>query len=277
MNISIIIPTFERKHLIGRALDSVLKQTQPACEVIVIDDGSSDGTAGWIKKAYPSIILIEQKNKGVSAARNTGIRNAKSKWVALLDSDDEWLPEKLETQVELLQKNEGKLFCHTNEIWIRNGVRVNPMKKHQKFGGMIFSKCLDICRISPSSALFCKTLLDDAGWFDETLPICEDYDLWLRITAKFPVLFIDNPLIIKYGGHRDQLSRSVDGIEQYRITALEKILNGSNLTKNDRSKAVQMLVKKLYIYLTGLKKRGKVTQADEISEKIRRWEKQLTE
>ena len=277
MNISIIIPTFERKHLIGRALDSVLKQTQPAREVIVIDDGSSDGTAGWIKKAYPSIILIEQKNKGVSAARNTGIRNAKSKWVALLDSDDEWLPEKLETQVELLQKNEDKLFCHTNEIWIRNGVRVNPMKKHQKFGGMIFNECLDICRISPSSSLFCRALLDDVGWFDETLPICEDYDLWLRVTAKYPVLFVDEPLIIKYGGHRGQLSRRPGGIEQYRIKALENILSRSNLKNSNRISAIKMLIKKLDILLAGSKKRGNVSQVNEIHEKIRDWEKQLSE
>ena len=277
MNISIIIPTFERKHLIGRALDSVLKQTQPAREVIVIDDGSSDGTAGWIKKAYPSIILIEQKNKGVSAARNTGIRNAKSKWVALLDSDDEWLPEKLETQAELLQKNEGKLFCHTNEIWIRNGVRVNPMKKHQKFGGMIFNECLDICRISPSSSLFCRALLDDVGWFDETLPICEDYDLWLRVTAKYPVLFVDEPLIIKYGGHSDQLSRRPGGIEQYRIKALENILSRSNLKNSNRISAIKMLIKKLDILLAGSKKRENVSQVNEIHEKIRDWEKQLSE
>ena len=277
MNISVIIPTFERKHLIGRALDSVLKQTQPACEVIVIDDGSSDGTAGWIKKAYPSIILIEQKNKGVSAARNTGIRNAKSKWVALLDSDDEWLPGKLEAQVKLLQKNEGKLFCHTNEIWIRNGVRVNPMKKHQKFGGMIFNECLDICRISPSSSLFCRALLDDVGWFDETLPICEDYDLWLRVTAKYPVLFVDEPLIIKYGGHSDQLSRRPGGIEQYRIKALENILSRSNLKNSNRISAIKMLIKKLDILLAGSKKRGNVSQVNEIHEKIRDWEKQLSE
>ena len=243
----------------------------------MIDDGSTDGTAPWLKKEYPTVKLIEQANQGVSAARNAGIQQAKSEWIALLDSDDEWFPEKLERQVKELQKYPEILFCHTDEIWIRKGVRVNPMKKHQKFGGMIFRKCLDICRISPSSSLFSRTLLDDAGWFDETLPICEDYDLWLRITAKFPVLYIDDPLIIKYGGHRDQLSRSVDGIEQYRITALEKILKGPNLTKTDRSAAVQMLIKKLNIYLTGLKKRGKARQVDEISEKIRHWEKQLTE
>ena len=277
MNIAVIIPTFDRQHFLGRAIDSVLSQTRPAHEVIVIDDGSTDGTVPWLKKEYPTVKLIEQANQGVSAARNAGIQQAKSEWIALLDSDDEWFPEKLERQVKELQKYPEILFCHTDEIWIRKGVRVNPMKKHQKFGGMIFSKCLDICRISPSSALFSRTLLDDVGWFDETLPICEDYDLWLRITAKFPVLFINDPLIIKYGGHRDQLSRSVDGIEQYRITALEKILKGPNLTKTDRSAAVQMLIKKLNIYLTGLKKRGKARQVDEISEKIRHWEKQLTE
>lgn len=277
MNIAVIIPTFDRQHFLGRAIDSVLSQTRPAHEVIVIDDGSTDGTVPWLKKEYPTVKLIEQTNQGVSAARNAGIQQAQSEWIALLDSDDEWFPEKLERQVKELQKYPEILFCHTDEIWIRKGVRVNPMKKHQKFGGMIFSKCLDICRISPSSALFSRTLLDDVGWFDETLPICEDYDLWLRITAKFPVLFINDPLIIKYGGHRDQLSRSVDGIEQYRITALEKILKGPNLTKTDRSAAVQMLIKKLNIYLTGLKKRGKARQVDEISGKIRHWEKQLTE
>ena len=277
MNIAVIIPTFDRQHFLGRAIDSVLSQTRPAHEVIVIDDGSTDGTVPWLKKEYPTVKLIEQTNQGVSAARNAGIQQAQSEWIALLDSDDEWFPENRERQVKELQKYPEILFCHTDEIWIRKGVRVNPMKKHQKFGGMIFSKCLDICRISPSSALFSRTLLDDAGWFDETLPICEDYDLWLRITAKFPVLFINDPLIIKYGGHIDQLSRLVDGIEQYRITALEKILKGPNLTKTDRSAAVQMLIKKLNIYLTGLKKRGRARQVDEISEKIRHWEKQLTE
>ena len=277
MNIAVIIPTFDRQHFLGRAIDSVLSQTRPAHEVIVIDDGSTDGTVPWLKKEYPTVKLIEQTNQGVSAARNAGIQQAQSEWIALLDSDDEWFPEKLERQVKELQKYPEILFCHTDEIWIRKGVRVNPMKKHQKFGGMIFSKCLDICRISPSSALFSRTLLDDVSWFDETLPICEDYDLWLRITAKFPILFINDPLIIKYGGHIDQLSRLVDGIEQYRITALEKILKGPNLTKTDRSAAVQMLIKKLNIYLTGLKKRGKARQVDEISGKIRHWEKQLTE
>ena len=277
MNIAVIIPTFDRQHFLERAIDSVLSQTRPAHEVIVIDDGSTDGIVPWLKKECPTVKLIEQAYQGVSAARNAGIQQAQSEWIALLDSDDEWFPEKLDRQVKELQKYPEILFCHTDEIWIRKGVRVNPMKKHQKFGGMIFRKCLDICRISPSSALFSRTLLDDVSWFDETLPICEDYDLWLRITAKFPVLFINDPLIIKYGGHRDQLSRSVDGIEQYRITALEKILKGPNLTKTDRSAAVQMLIKKLNIYLTGLKKRGKARQVDEISGKIRHWEKQLTE
>ena len=277
MNIAVIIPTFDRRQFLGRAIDSVLSQTRPAHEVFVIDDGSTDGTAPWIKKEYPIVKLIEQTNQGVSAARNAGIQQAQSEWIALLDSDDEWFPEKLERQVEELHKYPKILFCHTDEIWIRKGVRVNPMKKHQKFGGMIFNECLDICRISPSSSLFCRALLDDVGWFDETLPICEDYDLWLRVTAKYPVLFVDEPLIIKYGGHSDQLSRRPGGIEQYRIKALENILWSASLKDSDRISAIKMLIKKLDILMAGSKKRGNIDQVNEVHEKIRNWEKQLSE
>ena len=155
--------------------------------------------------------------KGVSVARNVGIKQSKGDWIALLDSDDEWTPDKLIKQVQLLKKNEGSVFCHTNEIWIRNGVRVNQHKKHQKYGGYIFKECLDICRISSSSALIHKSIFGDIGLFNESLNVCEDYDLWLRITSNYPVLFLDEFLIKKYGGHEDQLSKTPEGIEQYRI------------------------------------------------------------
>ena len=177
--ISVIIPTYNRKHTLPRALDSVLAQSFQPFEIIVIDDGSTDGTFEWIISEYPSIKLIEPFNgpkplkgyspNGVSAARNAGTKVAKGDWIALLDSDDEWLPDKLAKQVQALKENPEILFCHTNEIWIRHGVRVNQMKKHQKYGGMIFEKCLDICRISPSSSLFHKSILDDI--FTENLEL----------------------------------------------------------------------------------------------------------
>ena len=271
MKISVIIPTYNRKHTLNRAIHSVLSQTFQPREIIVVDDGSTDGTKEWLAKMYPAIRYVHQSNSGVSAARNVGIKTAQGDWLAFLDSDDEWLPQKLERQVAAVKEDADSLFCHTNEIWIRNGVRVNQGKKHRKYGGLIFDKCLDICRISPSSALFKKSILDDTGLFDEELPVCEDYDLWLRITASCPVIFLDEPLINKYGGHEDQLSRVTAGIEQYRIQSLEKILHTVELTPAQSDAARKMLLRKMNIYLGGLKKRGRSELIEKIEKKIAYW------
>ena len=277
MKISVVIPTFNRISLVARAIDSVLKQSLNPYEIIVVDDGSDDGTSEMIQNKYKSIKLIQQQNNGVSAARNNGIKHAKGDWIALLDSDDEWIEKKLENQVDRLIKTPEYDFCHTNEIWIRNGVRVNQRKKHEKYGGYIFDKCLDICRISPSSVLFRKNILDHVGWFDDQLPVCEDYDLWLRITAEYRILFIDDPLIIKYGGHDDQLSHGVEGIEFFRIKSLENLLERSELSTDNRILSIQMIIKKYNIYLNGLVKRKKQGEADQIKEKIKFWKKDMIE
>ncbi len=271
MNISVIIPTFNRKHILPRALDSVFNQTYQPLEIILVDDGSTDGTADWLSANYSSLQIIQQSNKGVSSARNAGINRAKGEWIALLDSDDEWLPDKLAKQVQALKENPKFLFCHTNEIWIRNGIRVNQMKKHKKYGGNIFEKCLDICRISPSSSLFYKSILDNVGLFDEELKVCEDYDLWLRITAKYPVWFLDELLIKKYGGHDDQLSKVPEGIERYRIQSLEKILLLNKLDKAQADAARDMIIQKLRIYAIGLEKRRKMEEFRHIEKKIQGW------
>jgi len=277
MKISVVIPTFNRISLVARAIDSVLKQSLNPYEIIVVDDGSDDGTSEMINNKYKSIKLIQQQNNGVSAARNKGIKHAKGDWIGLLDSDDEWTEQKLENQADRLIQNPEYDFCHTNEIWIRNGVRVNQRKKHEKYGGYIFDKCLDICRISPSSVLFRKNILDHVGWFDSQLPVCEDYDLWLRITSEYRILFIDEPLIIKYGGHDDQLSHSIESIEFFRIKSLENLLEGSELSTNNRILAIQMIIKKYNIYLNGLVKRKKQGEAQQIEEKIKFWKKDMIE
>jgi len=277
MKISVIIPTFNRIDLLKRAIDSVLNQSIKPYDIIVVDDGSIDGTSDMIQQKYKSIKLIQQKNSGVSAARNNGIKNAQGDWIALLDSDDEWKKNKLEEQVNKLTDNPKYDFCHTNEIWIRNGIRVNQKKRHKKYGGFIFDKCLDICRISPSSVLFNKNIFNHVGWFNDKLPICEDYDLWLRITAEFEILFIDKPLIVKYGGHSDQLSHSVEAIESFRIKALESLLENSDLSKINRVHAVEMIIKKLNIYLNGLVKRKKHDEAKKVTEKIKFWNKDMFE
>ena len=271
MKISVIIPTYNRKHTLSRSIGSVLSQTTKPLEIIVVDDGSTDGTRDWISAEYPTVKYIYQNNSGVSSARNNAIRNTRGEWIAFLDSDDEWLPNKLEQQINLIQDYPEYILCHSNEIWIRNGRRVNQMKKHKKFGGEVFEKCLDICRISPSSALIKKSILEKIGYFDESLEVCEDYDLWLRLTAKHKILFIDEPLIVKYGGHLDQLSKVNNGIEQFRIKSLEKILFSNCLSKSQKKITVKVLLHKLEIYVNGLKKRDKVEDLEIYKKKIQHW------
>ena len=271
MNISVIIPTFNRKETLKRAIQSVVMQSYTPYEIIVIDDGSNDGTKEWLKDNFPNVKYIYQMNSGVSSARNKGIKFARGDWIALLDSDDEWLPSKLKDQAYEIELNPAAKFLHTNEIWIRNGVRVNQMKKHKKYGGYIFEKCLDICRISPSSVLIKKDIFDEIGMFDETLKVCEDYDLWLRFASKYPVHFLDQPLIKKYGGHSDQLSKVDDGIESYRIRSLKKIMNSGILNKKQKTITKDVLVKKMYIYAKGLEKRNKIRELNDTKKNIQYW------
>jgi len=223
---------------------------------MVIDDGSTDATRGIIPGNIPAVRYHYQDNRGVSHARNTGIRLATGDWIALLDSDDRWHPAKLQRQIHALQDNPDYAICHTDEIWIRNGKRVNPMRKHIKKGGHIFRHNLPRCMISPSSVLIYKPLLEAVGCFDEQLPACEDYDLWLRLCARHPVLYLDDALTIKIGGHADQLSRKHWGMDRFRVYALEKVIRSGNLASGDRMAAMQMLLEKAAIIRQGADKRG---------------------
>ena len=265
-SISVIITTYNRQHSIDRAIDSVLAQTNPPDEIILVDDGSNDQTAHLIKEKYPNIQYVWQENKGVSSARNTGLLHSRYDWIGFLDSDDEWLTTKLEAQIKALADQPSYKICHTNEIWIRNGKRVNPKKKHEKSGGFIFEKCLPLCIISPSSVLIHRTVFETYGAFDESLLACEDYDLWLRLCAFLPVLYLRKPQIIKYGGHRDQLSQKYWGMDRFRISALEKIINMNNLPVKNRIAAIKMLLKKIDIYIFGAKKRKKNYEIDTYQE-----------
>ena len=250
--VSVVIPTYNRVPYLGRAITSVLKQSYPVNEIIVIDNGSTDQTLSFIKKKFTSIRVIIEKKRGVSFARNLGIKNCKYNWIAFLDSDDEWITDKIEKQFVLLKESNFKYqFIHTNEIWIKNGMLKNQKKKHLKKGGYIFEDCLDICKISPSSVLIKKELFDRYGLFDNKFKVCEDYELWLRITSKIKIGYLDKPLIKKHGGHKGQLSDKYWGIDRYRIKALEKILINDNLKKQQKLKVLEYLLKKINIILLG--------------------------
>ena len=265
-SVSVIIPTFNRADVLGRAIESVLQQILPAKEIIIVDDGSVDNTLKVVSQLQSATTIpihyIYQHNAGVSAARNSGIRHANSEWIAFLDSDDAWLPGKLKSQAALIGQHPGFRLCHTQESWIRNGVRVNQMKKHAKSGGHIFQQCLPLCVISPSSVVVQAALFDDVGLFDETLPACEDYDLWLRICVHEAVLFVETPQILKYGGHDDQLSRKHWGMDRFRIQALQNILQQPGLDKSQKKLIYKTLLHKARILRLGAEKRDNQQRAE---------------
>jgi glycosyltransferase involved in cell wall biosynthesis len=258
--ISVIIPTYNRGWIIKEAIDSVMAQNYRDFELIIVDDGSTDNTSDILNSYHGDILVFRQENRGVSAARNRGIVEASGRFIAFLDSDDLWLPQKLFRQVEFFNKNPDAKICQTEETWIRNGVRVNPKRKHKKPCGMIFEPSLALCLISPSAVMIRRSLFEKVGGFDETLPACEDYDLWLRISCRYPVYLIETPLIIKRGGHNDQLSAS-PGLDKFRIKSLNRIIESNLLSKSQYRAAVKTLRQKCMIYSAGCRKRGREDEA----------------
>jgi GT2 family glycosyltransferase len=260
--VSVIIPTFNRWPLVGEAVESVFAQSYSDFELIVVDDGSTDETQQELAKFRSRLRLFVKARGGVAAARNFGVSRAAGRYVAFLDSDDLWRPKKLEMQTAFMEKDPAVQICQTEEIWLRHGVRVNPRSRHQKPSGDIFIASLQLCLVSPSTVMMTKELFWRFGGFDERFPVCEDYDLWLRIAVEHRVPLIASPLTIKRGGHADQLSRSTWAIDRYRVAALQKLLR-SNLQGTRRARALAVLRSKIAILAQGARKRGKEQEANE--------------
>jgi len=261
--VSVIIPTFNRSEKVVRAVSSVLNQGFRDFEIIVVDDGSTDNTREALSKYMSSIQYIRQSdNMGVSAARNRGIKSSVAPWIAFLDSDDYWLKEKLPVQIEFIDQNPNAVACQTEEIWIKNDRRVNPKKRHRKPSGNIFAQSLKLCLVSPSSVIIKRSLLEDVGLFDETLPAAEDFDLWLRISCRHPIYLIDKGLVVKEGGHEDQLSRQFSGMDRFRIKAIVKLIESGILSPDQISQAMEELSIKCQIYGEGCVKRGKIKEGN---------------
>jgi GT2 family glycosyltransferase len=262
--VSVVIPTFNRSTVLSRAIESVIQQYYRDFELLIVNDGSTDDTPQLLSRYEKYLKVVHQKNSGVSAARNAGVRASSGELIAFLDSDDEWLHEKLEKQVQHF-RSVGYLISHTDEIWLNKGNPVRQRTKHAKQGGLFFKRALERCLISPSSVIITRTLFDKIGLFDESLPAAEDYDLWLRITARFAIHFIPEPLIIKHAGEQNQLSVVTPAIDRYRIKAIIKALNNSDLSNENRQMALQELGKKCRIMASGCRKRGRFVEADEFT------------
>ena len=258
--VSVIIPTFNRANVIKRAVNSVLNQAFTDFECVVVDDGSTDETDSVLSEFSSKIRVVKTENRGVAAARNLGAELAEGKFIAFLDSDDEWKKEKLSRQISYM-KESGLRISQTDEIWMRNGKFVNKSRKYIRPSGDIFYKCLEVCAVTPSSVVMEKKLFFEYGGFDESFPVCEDFDLWLRMSPKEKFGLIDEPLIVKYGGAADQLSNAA-GMDKYRIISIYNMLSkDKELDENHKQALFETLARKVKIYAEGAKKREKFDEA----------------
>lgn len=260
--VSVIVPTRNRAAMVREAVESVLAQKGAPFEVIVVDDGSEDDTMR-VLEAYNNAVRILRRESpgGVSAARNAGLMVARGEWIAFLDSDDLWLPGKLRAQLDYFRNQPAMRICQTDEIWIHKGRRRNPKRYHAKPSGRCFERLLERCLVSPSAVMMHRSLFEDVGLFDESLPACEDYDMWLRIGCRHPIGLVPKPLVIKRGGHADQLSATLPALDRFRLRALAKLLETEDLSPVQRAQTTDMLRRKALIYASGCLKRGKAHEA----------------
>jgi glycosyltransferase involved in cell wall biosynthesis len=259
--ISVIIPAYNRRAMLFEAINSVLAQSFRAFELIVVDDGSTDGTDEELTRLGAAIRLERIEHCGPAAARNRGVEMARAPMIAFLDSDDLWAPTKLERQLAFMRDHRECAISQTNEIWIRNGLRVNPGLRHRKRAGDIFVDSLRTCLISMSATMMRTEFFRSLGGFDESMDAAEDYDLWLRILIDHEAGLIDEPLVTRRGGHPDQTSATTPAIDRFRILALTKLLADERLSPPRRTAVVEVLAEKCHIYAGGLARRSRTDQA----------------
>lgn len=251
--ISVIIPSYNRATFLERALNSVQNQTLSCGEVIIVDDGSTDDTASRVLRfasqcSFP-VRYFYQENKGPAAARNRGILESRFSLLAFLDSDDHWQKKKLEIQFAALEKKPEMWISHTRERWLRRGVHLNQKKIHQPGDGDIFTHCLQLCAVGMSTVMVKREIFSEVGLFNKEMRCCEDYDLWLRTSSRYPFLLVDTPLTIKEGGREDQVSWQYRiGMDTLRIRAILDLLREGHLSRRQLVSSLQELQRKCLVY-----------------------------
>ena len=258
---TVIIPTYNRAVFLDKAIKSVIDQSCRDLELIVIDDGSTDQTEQLIRAITDKRLkYIKKDHKGVSAARNIGIKQSRGRFISFLDSDDMFKHTKLEIVYKYIDDFPKRMIFHTEELWYRHGKILNQKKIHKKPEGDVFKNSLKLCCIGMSTTVVKKELFEHIGIFDENFQTCEDYEFWLRATAIYPVKLIPEALTVKQGGHSDQLSKKYPSMDTFRIQAIDKLLKSNILNKKQEDQAIKELHLKCKIYIKGALKRNKIKE-----------------
>ncbi len=272
--VSVVIPVYNRYELLKEAVATVMGQGYTNFELIVVDDGSTDMTS-TMKLYYkndPRFMYRKIEHNGMPGfVRNIGAAMARGRYLAFLDSDDLWTGGKLEKQMEYLDENPGIRLVHTRERWMRKGREISQKSQNHKHSGMIFEDALFKCIIGPSTVLLEKQLFMETGGFREDLEVAEDYELWLRITDREQIGYIDSPLVTKRAGHGEQLSEKYGQIEIFRIRALLKLVETKYFTGLHMKKAREELARKCRIYAAGCRKRGRYEEGSRYEKLARRF------
>ena len=267
--VSVIIPTYNRWPMLGQAVESVLAQTAGGYELIVVDDGSTDETRCRLADYGSRLTVLTQRNRGVSAARNLGASRASGGYLAFLDSDDLWHPGKLQRQLDFMERNPEVEICQTDEIWIRNGVRVNPRNRHRKPSGDIFRASLELCLVSPSAVMMRRELFERIGRLRRVAPGLRGLRPVAPYCQGYGDPLIPELLVTKRGGHADQLSRATWGFDRFRVTTIANLIE-AGLDAEKAGWALEAMAKKVTILAQGFRKRGNEAMAREYEERLRR-------
>lgn len=229
--VSAVIPVYNNGPYVAEAVESVLAQTRPPDEIVVVDDGSTDGTAEALRPYRDRIRYIYQNNQGEPAARNRGIRESTGQYIAFLDGDDLWAPRKLELQMECFRQHSKCALVYSDmSTFDQNGTIDASVKLRFKMtlsSGRIFPALFMRSLFGSGSVVFRKTCLDTVGYFDEQLLVGSDYEMWLRISRHFNLAAVDKPLL-KYRHHPAMSTRGM-GLKMYNgipweVAVLTKIL-----------------------------------------------------
>ena len=262
--VAVVIPVRDRAAMVVEAVASVAAQTARDFALVVVDDGSTDDSATAAEAALAGMPagshVLRRPAAGVAAARNAGAAAIDSAWIAFLDSDDLWAPTKLAVQMGWLGERPTYRIAQTGERWLDHGRHRNPRAWHRK-EERLFPRCLERCLVSPSAVVIRRDLYEALGGFDPAFAVCEDYELWLRIALREPVGLVDEALVVKRGGHSDQLSRSTWGLDRYRVAALVKLLAMAPLSAAERAAVVAIVRAKCDVLAAGAARRGREDEA----------------
>jgi len=297
--VSVIVATHNKRDLLLEALESVFHQSYRDFDVIVVDDGSTDGTPVQVFSrfgAQPEAIAALARmnptsirpfshsfvhhglpvhyhyygNRGLSSARNRGIRVARSPLLAFLDHEDAWSPDHLALSAEVHEDDAHPVISYVNECSPKERARARAARRDEPLSGMIFEHVLDASQICISSSMINRVCFNECGFFDENLPACADYDLWLRLCSRYPVVHVPGPQLTRRSVRHRSSSRAWTW-DRYRVYALEKAFQSGHLDPGQRLLVAEEIVRKCERLVDGFTKQTSDERANFYERKRKRF------